>query len=57
MKKNTAHLLDAIDLKIIKELQIDSKQSIKQISQKINLSITPTHERIKKIESSGVIDK
>ncbi|WP_435264113.1 Lrp/AsnC family transcriptional regulator [Tenacibaculum sp. nBUS_03] len=49
--------LDPIDLKIIEELQKDGKQSIKQLSQKINLSITPTHERIKKIEASGIIDK
>lgn len=49
--------LDPIDLKIIEELQKDGKQSIKQLSQKINLSITPIHERIKKIEASGIIDK
>ncbi|CAM1347283.1 MULTISPECIES: Lrp/AsnC family transcriptional regulator [Tenacibaculum] len=49
--------LDPIDLKIIEELQKDGKQSIKQLSQKINLSITPTHERIKKIEASGIIEK
>lgn len=49
--------LDPIDLKIIEELQRDGKQSIKQLSQKINLSITPTHERIKKIEASGIIEK
>ncbi len=49
--------LDPIDLKIVEELQKDGKQSIKQLSQKINLSITPTHERIKKIEASGIIEK
>lgn len=49
--------LDATDLLLIEELQKDSKQSIKQLSEKINLSITPTHERIKKIEASGIIKK
>ncbi|MEX6625912.1 Lrp/AsnC family transcriptional regulator [Tenacibaculum salmonis] len=49
--------LDAIDLQLINELQTDAKQSIKQLSQKVNLSITPTHERIKKIESRGIIKK
>ena len=49
--------LDAIDLILINELQKDGKQSIKQLSQKINLSITPTHERIKRIEASGIIKK
>lgn len=49
--------LDPIDLKLIDELQEDCKQPIKQLAQKVNLSITPTHERIKKIEASGVIEK
>lgn len=49
--------LDATDIRLINELQKDSKQSIKQLSEKINLSITPTHERIKKIEASGIIKK
>lgn len=49
--------LDAIDMKLITELQLDCKQSIKQLSQKVNLSITPTHERIKKLEASGIIEK
>lgn len=57
MVKNTAIKLDEIDLKLIDELQLDGKQSIKQLAQKVNLSITPTHERIKKIEASGVIEK
>ena len=49
--------LDNIDIKLITELQLDCKQSIKQLSQKVNLSITPTHERIKKLEASGIIEK
>lgn len=49
--------LDSIDLKLIDELQEDSKQSIKQLASKVNLSITPTHERIKKIEANGIIEK
>jgi len=48
---------DPIDLKLIEELQIDSKQSIKQLAAKVNLSITPTHERIKRMEANGVIEK
>ncbi|RKR13053.1 Lrp/AsnC family leucine-responsive transcriptional regulator [Maribacter vaceletii] len=49
--------LDAIDKKLLNELQEDGKQSIKQLAQKVNLSITPTHERIKRIEASGIIKK
>lgn len=51
------HQLDKVDLQLIEELQKDSKQSIKQLANKINLSITPTHERIKRIESKGIIDR
>lgn len=49
--------LDSTDLKLVDELQEDCKQSIKQLANKVNLSITPTHERIKKIEASGIIEK
>lgn len=48
--------LDHIDLMLLDELQKDSKQSIKKLAEKVNLSITPVHERIKKLESSGVIE-
>jgi len=49
--------LDTIDLILVDELQKNSKQSIKELSEKVNLSITPTHERLKKIEASGLIKK
>ncbi|MFD0962440.1 Lrp/AsnC family transcriptional regulator [Pseudofulvibacter geojedonensis] len=49
--------LDEIDLCLIRELQKDCKQSIKQLANKVNLSITPTHERIKRLESNGIINK
>lgn len=48
--------LDHIDLMLLDELQKDGKQSIKKLAEKVNLSITPVHERIKKLESSGVIE-
>lgn len=51
------HKLDKIDISILNELQNDCKQSIKQLADKINLTITPTHERIKKLEVSGIINK
>ena len=49
--------LDSIDRILLNELQSDSKQSIKQLAQKVNLSITPVQQRIKKIEQSGIINK
>ena len=47
--------LDAIDIRLINELQRDAKQSIKQLAEKVNLSITHVQQRIKKIEQSKLI--
>lgn len=49
--------IDAIDAKILKLLQKDAKHTFKEIAEKINLSLTPTHERIKKLEAEGYIEK
>lgn len=48
--------IDTVDLILLNELQQDSKQSIKKLAEKVNLSITPVHERIKKMESLGIIE-
>ena len=48
---------DAIDRKLLELLQTDSKQTNKELSSKLNLSITAVYERIKKLEKNGVIDK
>lgn len=47
--------MDVIDKKILTELQFDSKQTIKELSDKINLTPTPVYERIKKLEENGYI--
>ena len=47
----------AIDEKLLELLQIDSKQTNKELSSNLNLSITAVYERIKKLENNGVIDK
>jgi Lrp/AsnC family leucine-responsive transcriptional regulator len=49
--------MDAIDKKILNELQQDAKQNTKEIATKIGLSVTPTYERIKRLEKTGVIKK
>jgi DNA-binding Lrp family transcriptional regulator len=49
--------LDASDIRILQLLQENAQFTIKEISQKINLSMTPTHDRIKRLEQDGVIDK
>ncbi|CAM1369562.1 Lrp/AsnC family transcriptional regulator [Tenacibaculum soleae] len=47
--------LDGIDKKLLSLLQKDSKQTTKQLSLQLNLSVTAVYERIKKLEREGVI--
>ena len=47
--------LDQKDLAILKLLQENARITIKEISDKMHLSTTPVHERIKRLEESGVI--
>ena len=49
--------LDAIDKNLLKFLQEDSKQTNKELSVKLNLSVTAVYERIKKLEREGIIKK
>jgi DNA-binding Lrp family transcriptional regulator len=47
--------LDTKDISILRILQQNAKATVKEISQKIHLSTTPVHERIKRMEEKGVI--
>nr|WP_321226471.1 Lrp/AsnC family transcriptional regulator [uncultured Psychroserpens sp.] len=47
--------LDAIDKKLLHLLQTDSKQTNKELSGKLNLSVTAVYERIKKLERAQII--
>ena len=47
--------LDAIDRKLLNYLQEDCKQTNKELSSKLNLSVTAVYERIKKLEREGVV--
>ena len=47
--------LDAKDLSILALLQQNARMTVKEIADKIHLSTTPVHERIKRMEASGVI--
>lgn len=49
--------MDAIDKKLLVLLQEDSKKTNKELSLKLNLSVTAVYERIKKLERDGVIEK
>ena len=47
--------LDKIDLKILEQLQTNSKITNLDLSKKIGLSPAPTLERVKKLEQTGII--
>jgi DNA-binding Lrp family transcriptional regulator len=47
--------LDSKDLAILHLLQKNARITVKEISEKMHLSTTPVHERIKRMEASGVI--
>lgn len=47
--------LDPIDKKLLSLLQANSKQTNKELSIKLNLSVTAVYERIRKLERAGVI--
>ena len=49
--------LDKIDKQILALLQENSKINIKEIALKVNLTTTPTYDRIKRMEKSGVIKR
>ena len=49
--------LDKKDKLILSLLQDDSTLSVKEISEKIGLTFTPTYERIKNLEKQGVVEK
>jgi len=48
---------DEIDKKLLVLLQSDSKQTNKELSNNLNLSVTAVYERIKKLEREGIIEK
>ncbi len=47
--------LDEKDLAILRLLQDNARITVKEIADQIHLSTTPVHERIKRLESNGVI--
>ena len=55
-EESTTHIsLDQKDLAILKLLQHNARITVKEISDKVNLSTTPVFERIKWMEETGVI--
>lgn len=54
-QKEQNPVLDKKDLEILKFLQQNSRMTIREISDRVHLSTTPVHERIRRMEASGVI--
>ena len=50
-----SYVPDKKDLSILKLLQQNARITIKEIAEKVHLSTTPVHERIKRMEDAGII--
>jgi DNA-binding Lrp family transcriptional regulator len=48
-------VLDKTDIAILRLLQQNARMTVKEIADKVHLSTTPVHERIKWLEQTGVI--
>jgi Lrp/AsnC family transcriptional regulator, leucine-responsive regulatory protein len=55
-KASSAAVLDRIDRRILELLQQDGRSSVSQIARDVNLSVTPTLERVRRLEANGYID-
>ena len=47
--------LDAIDVRILEELESDWRVSIVELAQRVNLTNTPCSERVKRLEREGFL--
>ena len=52
----TSYHLDSVDKEIIYMLMDNAKTSLAHISKNVGISTTAVHQRIKKLESAGVIE-
>src|SRR5262245_11769795 len=49
--------LDAIDRKILASLQTDGRMTMQELADKVGLSVSPCHRRVKLLEERGVISR
>lgn len=47
--------MDAVDRKILAELQQDARLTITELAERVRLSLSPAHRRLRELERSGVI--
>lgn len=57
VRKEQTASLDKTDILILKYLQQNARMTIREIADHVHLSTTPVHERIRRMEESGVITK
>lgn len=50
-----AHGLDSTDLRILHEIQRNGRMTVVELSRRVNLTKTPCAERLRRLESAGVI--
>ena len=55
VQKDSARVLDRIDLHILSSLQEDGRIVMKDLAERVGLSLTPCIERVKRMERDGVI--
>lgn len=51
----SAHQIDSMDLRILRNLQLDGRLSVVELAEKVGLSVTPCLRRIKRLENEGFI--
>lgn len=49
--------LDATDIKLLKALQQNARLTIRELAEIANLTSSPTHDRVKRLERGGYIDR
>ena len=47
--------MDAVDRKILAELQADGRLTVTELAQRVALSVAPCHRRLRELERSGAI--
>jgi Lrp/AsnC family leucine-responsive transcriptional regulator len=52
-----AHALDAVDRKILVELQANGRMSLAELADKVGLSASPCLRRVRMLEKAGVISR
>lgn len=47
--------MDAIDRKILAELQLHGRATVTELAQRVQLSVSPCHRRVRELERNGTI--